>query len=308
MSETLPTVIALGDVDSSVVGPIFDGVATWVEHPSEADKADAVGAIVRAHIVLDAKAMDALPQLRVIARTGVGTEKVDVQEAHHRGIPVIITPGSNTNAVAEGALAHLLTLTKSLPRLTTLVREGQWSTREQVAVGDLDGGVLAVLGYGRIGRRVAMLARALGMDVIAYDPYVEKADVRLASSLEEAVSEATHISVHLPATRETTGLINRSIVESLKPGTILVNLARGDVVDMDAVLWGVESGQLGGVGLDVFPEEPPAHHPLFDHPAVVLSPHVMGLTTHSTAETFRQAAQGIADYLQGKAPEHIASP
>jgi D-3-phosphoglycerate dehydrogenase len=168
--------------------------------------------------------------------------------------------------------------------------------------------VLAVLGYGRIGRRVATLARALGMIVIAYDPYVEKADVPLASSVEEAVCEATHISVHLPATTETTGLINRSIVESLKPGAILVNLARGEVVDMDALLWGVESGQLAGVGLDVFPEEPPAHHPLFDHPAVVLSPHVMGLTTLSTAETFRQAARGIADYLQGRAPEHVASP
>ncbi len=120
--------------------------------------------------------------------------------------------------------------------------------------------------------RVATLARALGMDVIAYDPYVENADVPLASSVEEAVSEATHISVHLPAITETTGLINRSIVESLKPGAILVNLARGEVVDMDALLWGVESGQLAGVGLDVFPEEPPAHHPLFDHPAVVLSP------------------------------------
>lgn len=308
MSETLPTVIALGDVDSSVVEPILDGVATWVEKPSEADKAVAAGAIVRAHIVLDAKAMDALPQLRVIARTGVGTEKVDVEEAHRRGIPVIITPGSNTNAVAEGAIAHLLTLTKALPQLTTLVQESQWSSRDQVTVGDLEGGVLAVLGYGRIGRRVATLARALGMNVIAYDPYVENADVPLASSVEEAVCEATHISVHLPATTETTGLINRSIVASLKPGAILVNLARGEVVDMDALLWGLESGQLAGVGLDVFPEEPPAHHPLFNHPAVVLSPHVMGLTTLSTAETFRQAARGIADYLQGRAPEHVASP
>jgi D-3-phosphoglycerate dehydrogenase len=97
-------------------------------------------------------------------------------------------------------------------------------------------------------------------------------------------------------------------VASLTPGTILVNLARGEVVDLDALLWGLESGHLGGVGLDVFDDEPPAHHPLFDHPQVVLSPHVMGLTTQSTAETFRQAAQGIADVLAGKTPEHIAAP
>jgi phosphoglycerate dehydrogenase-like enzyme len=267
-----------------------------------------VGAIVRAHVVVDAAALDSMPALRVIARTGVGTEKVDVAEAHSRGIPVIITPGSNTHAVAEGALAHLLTLTKALPRLTSLVRDDEWSTRNQVTVGDLTGGVLAILGYGRIGRRVGELAQAFGMSVIAYDPYLSEADVRLASSVQDAVAGATHISVHLPGTPETAGLMSREIIESLTPGAILVNLARGEVVDLDALLWGLESGQLAGVGLDVFPEEPPVHHPLFDHENVVLSPHVMGLTTQSTAETFRQAAAGIADFLAGKTPEHVAKP
>lgn len=308
MSESLPLVIALGDVDSAVVRPVLEGHARWVENPTESDTSEAVGAIVRAHIVVDAEAMDSMPNLRVLARTGVGTEKVDVAEATRRGIPVIITPGSNTHAVAEGALAHLLSLTKALPRLTSMVREGEWASRSQVTVGDLEGGVLAILGYGRIGRRVVALARAFGMSVVAYDPYVNEADVPLASSVEEAVADATHISVHLPGTPETTGLIGRKIIESLTPGAILVNLARGEVVDMDALLWGLESGQLAGVGLDVFPDEPPAHHPLFDHPRVILSPHVMGLTTQSTAETFRQAAQGIADFLAGSTPEHVANP
>jgi phosphoglycerate dehydrogenase-like enzyme len=308
MPESLPLVIALGDVDSAVVRPVLEGRARWVEKPTESDTSEAVGAIVRAHIVLDAAAMDSMPQLRVIARTGVGTEKVDVAEATRRGIPVIITPGSNTHAVAEGALAHLLSLTKALPRLTSMVREGGWASRSQVTVGDLDGGVLAILGYGRIGRRVSQLARAFGMNVVAYDPYVNEADVPLAASVEEAVSGATHISVHLPGTPETAGLIGREIIQSLTPGAILVNLARGEVVDMDALLEGLESGQLSGVGLDVFSDEPPAHHPLFDHPQVILSPHVMGLTTQSTAETFRQAAQGIADFLAGKPLEHVATP
>lgn len=307
MSGTLPLVIALGDVDGAVVGPVLEGQARWVENPSESDCAEAVGAIVRAHVVIDAAVLDTMPALRVIARTGVGTEKVDVAEATRRGIPVIITPGSNTQAVAEGALAHLLTLTRALPRLTRLVKEGEWSSRSQVTVGDLDGGVLAILGYGRIGRSVGQLAHAFGMSVIAYDPYLSEADVRLASSVEEAVAGATHISVHLPGTPETAGLISREIIESLTPGAILVNLARGEVVDLDALLWGLESGQLGGVGLDVFPQEPPVHHPLFDHERVVLSPHVMGLTTQSTAETFRQAAAGIADFLAGRTPEHVAS-
>lgn len=307
MSGTLPLVVALGDVDGAVVAPILKPHARWVAEPSESDLTEAVGAIVRAHVVVDAAALDSMPALRVIARTGVGTEKVDVAEATRRGIPVIITPGSNTHAVAEGALAHLLTLTKALPPLTSLVRDDEWSTRSKVTVGDLDGGVLAILGYGRIGRRVGELAQAFGMSVIAYDPYVSEADVRLASSVQDAVASATHISVHLPGTPETAGLISREIIESLTPGTILVNLARGAVVDLDALLWGLESGQLAGVGLDVFPEEPPVYHPLFDHKNVVLSPHVMGLTTQSTAETFRQAAAGIADFLAGNTPEHVAT-
>ena len=308
MSESLPLVIALGNVDGSVVRPVLEGHARWVPNPSESEMAEAIGAIVRAHIVVDATALDSMPQLRVIARTGVGTEKVDVAEATRRGIPVIITPGSNTHAVAEGALAHLLSLTKALPRLTNMVREGEWENRSQVTVGDLEGGVLAILGYGRIGRRVGALARAFGMSVVAYDPYLSDADVPLASSVDEAVAGATHISVHLPGTPETAGLIGREIIQSLTSGAILVNLARGEVVDMDALLWGLESGQLAGVGLDVFPDEPPAHHPLLDHPQVILSPHVMGLTTQSTAETFRQAAQGIADYLAGKPVDHVATP
>lgn len=307
MSESMPIVLALGALDEDIVAPILLPHARLVSDPSPADRARAIGAIVRAHVRVDAAELDSLPALRVIARTGVGTERVDVAEATRRGIPVIITPGSNTQAVAEGALAHLLSLTKSLGALTTLVRDGQWSKRDTHLVGDLHGGVLAVLGFGRIGRQVAKLATAFGMTPIAYDPYVDSADVPLAGSVREAVAEATHISVHLPATEETRGLIDHALIQSLRPGTILVNLARGDVVDLDALLGGLESGHLGGVGLDVFAEEPPAHHPLFDHPRVVLTPHMMGLSTQSTAETFRQAAQGIADFLAGKTPQHVAT-
>ena len=308
MSTSLPLVVGLGDVDDTIVAPVLSSHARWVSKPTEAELSVAVGAIVRAHVTVDTTMLDQMPHLRVLARTGVGTERVDVAEAARRSIPVVITPGSNTYAVAEGAVAHLLSLTKSLPRLSALVQEGRWALRDRVTVGDLAGGTLAVLGYGRIGRRVSALAQAFGMTVVAYDPYVREADVPLASTVEEAVREATHISIHLPGTPETRGLINTELVSSLQPGTILVNLARGEVVDHDALLAGLESGHLGGVGLDVFAQEPPEHHPLFDHPQVVLTPHVMGLTTQSTRETFRQAAQGIVDVLSGLTPEHQAQP
>ena len=307
-SDALPIVVGLGDVDPSSVNPALEGVARFVREPEAKDLAHAVGAIVRAHVNVDHGLFEQMPQLKVLARTGVGTERVDLSEAARRGIPVVITPGSNTAAVAEGSLAHLLALTKSLTPLTALVREGRWSERASVTVGDLAGGTLAILGYGRIGRRVAGLAGAFGMSCLAYDPYVDSADIPLAATLEEAVATASHITVHLPATPETAGLINRELISTFQPGTILVNLARGEVLDLDAALWGLNVGHLGGVGLDVFDAEPPAPHPLFDHPQVILSPHVMGLTTQSTAETFRQAALGVADVLSGRKPAHQAAP
>ena len=308
ISTPLPLVVGLGDVDEKVVGPVLSSHARWTSNPSEDDLSVAVGAIVRAHVTVDLAMFDRMPNLQVLARTGVGTERVDLVAAAARSIPVVITVGSNTQAVAEGALAHLLTLTKSLPELSELVRRDQWSKRDSVTVGDLAGGKLAVLGFGRIGRKVSELAQAFGMSVVAYDPYVSEAPVSLANSVEEAVAGATHISIHLPGTPETTGLINSDLVGKLNPGTILVNLARGEVVDHDALLEGLLSGQLAGVGLDVFEEEPPRHHALFDHPKVILSPHVMGLTTQSTRETFRQAAQGIVDVLAGRTPKYQATP
>ena len=308
MPDSDAIVVAFGPVDESAVADILGAHARLVNDPTEEDIHKAVGAIVRAHTVVDAKLLDRMPHLQVIARTGVGTERVDVAEANRRGIPVVITPGSNTNAVAEGAMAHLLSLTKSLAPLTTLVREDRWTERDSVPVGDLEGGTLAILGYGRIGSQVARLATAFGMTVVAFDPYVTSADVPLAANAKEAVAHATHISIHLPATPSTRHLVSRDLIHSMKDGVIVVNLARGEVVDLDALYEALESGKIGGVGLDVFDVEPPEHHPIFDHPKVVLSPHVMGLTAKSTRETFRQAARGVADVLAGKQPKHVASP
>lgn len=308
MPDSDAIVVAFGPVDESAVADILGPHARLVNNPTEDDIKAAVGAIVRAHTVVDADLLDRMPHLKVIARTGVGTERVDVAEATRRGIPVVITPGSNTRAVAEGALAHMLSLTKSLSPLTTLVREGKWAGRDTIPVGDLEGGTLAILGFGRIGSEVARLATAFGMSVVAYDPYVTSADVPLAASAADAVSGATHISIHLPATPSTRHLVSGELIEAMREGVIVVNLARGEVVDLDALHEALESGKIGGVGLDVFEEEPPEHHPIFDHPRVVLSPHVMGLTAKSTRETFRQAAQGVADVLAGKQPQHVASP
>jgi len=301
-------VVGLGPVPAEIVEPILGAHARFVPEPTDADCREAAGAIVRADVEVDRTRLDQMPELKVIARTGVGVERVDVNEASRRGIPVVVTPGSNTHAVAEGALAHLLALTKSLATHTALVREGQWANRDAVGVGDLDGGVLGILGFGRIGRRVAELAEVFGMEIRAFDPYVDIGAFRRVGSASEAVDGATHVSVHLPATPETHHLINREMIARIGPGTILVNLARGDVLDLDAALWGLEHGHLAGVGLDVFPEEPPVHHALFDHPQVALTPHVMGLSSRSARKTFEMAAQGVVEVLTGKQPAAVAAP
>ncbi len=310
MSETQqpPVVVGWGPVDHGTVLPVLGTSCRFVAEPTDEDLAVAEGAIVRADQNIDRHALDRMPRLRVIARTGVGVDRVDVNEAARRGIPVVITPEANTRAVAEGALAHLLAVTKNLSAHTSLVREGQWATRDQIPVGDLDGGRLAVLGFGRIGRRVAHLARAFGAEIIAYDPGIEQAEVPLAASVEEAVTYATHISIHLPSTADTRGMINSRLIGHMTPGVIVVNLARGDVMNLDDVHAGLTTGVIAGVGVDVYPDEPPAHHPLFDHPRVVLTPHVMGLSAVSAKQTFRQAAQGIVDVLSGRPPSHVAHP
>jgi len=306
MAESL--VVGLGPVPTDVVQPILGGHAEFVDNPTDEHLSRAVGAIVRADVDVDVAVFDSMPQLKVLARTGVGVDRVDVEQATARGIPVVITPGSNTQAVAEGTMAHLLAVTKNLAVMTELVRQGRWSERSAHTIGDLDGGVLALLGFGRIGRRVADLAQAFGMTVVAYDPYADISEVSSAATPEEAVSAASHVSLHLPSTPETAGLVNRELIGSMSPGTVMVNLARGDVLDVDAALWGLGEGILAGVGLDVFPEEPAVHHPLLDHPRVVLTPHVMGLSTRSARATFEMAAQGIVDVLTGNPPAALANP
>lgn len=300
-------VVGLGAVPVDPVQNVLGDVADFVDSPSDEDLQAAFGAIVRADVDVDAELLDAMPALKVLARTGVGTERVDLEEAGRRGISVAITPGSNTEAVAEGAFSHLLALTKSLRPLTSLVAEGRWSERGDHPVGDLLGGTLAVLGYGRIGSRVGQLAHAFGMRVVAFDPFVRVEGVEQAATIEEAVAEATHISIHLPSTPETTGLIGASFMSRLRRGAILVNLARGDIADNDALLSGLQSGQLAGVGLDVFPDEPPRHHPLFDHPRVVLTPHVMGLSEQSAKRTFQMAAEAVLAVVRGEQPLAVAT-
>jgi D-3-phosphoglycerate dehydrogenase len=308
MPSDRPIVIALGTVDPALVAGVLGNNVNFVANPSAEDIASAVGAIVRADARVDSAFLDRAPQLRVIARTGVGVERVDLSAASARGIPVVITPGSGTRAVAEGVLALALHLVKRLTPLTDLVRQGRWAERSHVVVGDLDGATIGIVGCGRIGRRVGELATAFGMRAVAYDPFSPPPDEIVGLDLVELASESDVVTLHVPMTEQTYHIIDDKFLANVRPGAVLINCGRGGLLDLDAAYAALESGQLGGVGLDVFEPEPPQHHPLFDHPNVVLTPHLMGMTRHAMAATLADAARGVVDVLAGRQPAAVANP
>jgi D-3-phosphoglycerate dehydrogenase len=306
-------VVALGDVDPGLVTGHLPPDTRFVADPGPEDLHDAAGAIVRADALVDTAMLDRMPNLRVLARTGVGVERVDVAEATRRGIAVVVTPGAGTHAVAEGALAMILHLVKRLRATTECVARGRWSERGAITLGDLDGATIGIVGYGRIGRRVGHLAHAFGMTVLAHDPYLAPdADLRCADSVEfvgldDLRSRSHVVTLHLPLTPETHHLVDAAFLAAMPAGSILVNCGRGGLLDLDAAAHALAAGRLAGLGLDVFDPEPPTHHPVFDRTDVVLSPHVLGLSVGATRATFTAAAKGAADVLSGRRPAALAN-
>jgi D-3-phosphoglycerate dehydrogenase / 2-oxoglutarate reductase len=293
-------IVATGPVHpvaEEILGPIV--VGDWRALLPEAE-----ALILRGDARVTADDVAAAPRLRVIGRSGVGVDNVDVEAARARGIPVVVTPGANARAVAEGALTLALALLKRLPELGTAVRERDWDARDRLELRDAVGATLGVVGYGRIGRELADLARALGMHVLAHDPIVDEA----ATPLNALFEGADVVSLHAPLTDETRGIVGPELLGRAKPGLVLVNTARGALVSsLDDLLAALESGRLSGVGLDVFDEEPPdPSHPLFAHPRVVATPHALGLTLGAREAVFRAMAEGVAAVLRGETPQHIA--
>ena len=307
MAADRPVVVALGQVNPALVTRVLGDGVTFVADPGPADLAVAVGAIARADAVVDAAFLDRAPLLRVVARTGVGVDLVDLEAASARGITVVVTPGSGTRAVAEGVLALALHLVKRLGPLTELVRNGGWAERGRIQVGDLDGATIGIVGYGRIGRRVGELAEAFGMRVLAHDPFSPPPAEVDCPDLGTLAAASDVVTLHAPLTAQTRHLVGEAFLARVRPEAVLVNCGRGGLLDLDATLAALRAGRLAGVGLDVFEPEPPPHHPLFDHPDVVLTPHLMGLTRRATAATFADAARGITDVLAGRRPAAAAN-
>ena len=244
----------------------------------------------------------AASSLRVIARFGVGYDAVDVSAATARGIAVTITPGTNQVSVAEHTLALILGVLRGLPGRDRTVRDGTW---HRPPLQRLQGKTLALLGLGRIGKEVVPRAQALGVHVIAHDPYPDLEFMKQHAvplvSFDEALSMADIVSLHLPCTQATTHIINRETLAKMRHGAVLINTARGGLVDESALADALESGHLWGAGLDAFAVEPPQQSNRLLHlPNVLLTPHTAGLDHESVQAMGCLAAQCIAQLYQGQ--------
>jgi D-3-phosphoglycerate dehydrogenase len=247
-----------------------------------------------------AAVMDAAPGLRVIARHGVGVDDVDVAEAQRRGIVVARAPGSNTQAVAEHTMALLLALAKDLPLLSAQMAGGAWRKAE-TKVRDVAGLRLGLVGCGAIGQAVARLAAAFGMSVAAFDPaFTGGAAIEAMASLHALLAGSDVLSLHAPLLPATRCLIGAAELAVLPRGAVVLNTARGGLIDEAALLAALEAGHLAGAGLDVFEDEPPPEdHPLRRHPRVICTPHVAGVTDGSLVNMGVMAAECIAAVLRG---------
>ncbi len=258
----------------------------------------------------DSAAMLASPRLKVIARTGAGFDNIDLATATSRGIAVLYAPGEGRRAIAEGTLALILAATKRLGELSNVVRSGAWERRYEYAGRDVDGLLLGVVGLGKIGAEVVRLASAIGMQVIAHDPWTKRSQSIESVTLEELFERADVISLHCALTDETRGLVDAALLARAKAGAVLVNAARGKIVESEEVLLtALHSGQLSAVALDVYPSEPPDHtHPLYADPRVICTPHAIGLTDGWNRAVFHKLAHSLAELIAGRAPRNLLNP
>ncbi|MBL6458741.1 hydroxyacid dehydrogenase [Belnapia sp. T6] len=250
--------------------------------------AEARALIVRNRTRVDAALLAAAPRLRVLGRLGVGLYNIDLEACQARGVEVIPAAGANADSVAEYAILSVGMLLRGAFQDTAAIAAGEWP-RERLSAGrEMAGKTLGILGFGDIGRRVARLARAFGMKVIAHDPVLPIDHSGWAEhgtksvGLEELLARADAISLHVPLEDATRGLVSDRLLAAMKPGAVLVNASRGGVVDEAALAAALRSGRLGGAVLDVFEEEPlPPGNPLAGAPNLILTPHIAGATQES---------------------------
>ncbi len=263
---------------------------------------DVVAMVVRSETKVTSKVIEAAPKLRVVGRAGVGVDNVDVDAATQHGVVVMNTPGGNTISTAELSFAMLLSLARKVPQAHASMASGKWD-RKQFQGTELAGKTLGVLGLGRIGSEVAKRAVAFGMRVIAYDPFLTEARARslgidLAADLDDVYRVADFITVHMPVTDQTRGMLNAAAFAKMKPKVCIVNCARGEIIVENDLIAALDSGKVAAAALDVFAAEPlPETHPFRKHPGITLTPHLGASTAEAQEKCGIEVAEVIAGYL-----------
>ncbi|MEJ7798641.1 MAG: phosphoglycerate dehydrogenase [Solirubrobacteraceae bacterium] len=275
----------------------------WTREELEARIADYDAIVIRSATKVDADLIARAPRLRAIARAGVGVDNVDVAAATKRGIIVVNAPRSNVVTAAEHTLALLLALARNIPQAHGALIAGRWERKHFSGIELMDK-TLGILGFGRIGQLVAHRAKAFGMRVVAYDPFVatelyQSLKVERADTPEEVYAEADFLTLHMPTTDETNGMINAEALAVMRDGVRILNVARGSLIVDEDLQAALDSGKVGGAALDVFRSEPTTDHPLFGYPNVIATPHLGASTVEATDRAGYQAAEQVVAALQG---------
>lgn len=315
----MPRVLILGRIHAAGRA-LLERSAIEIEDLAEAEVdrlpsvIQAADAVLLRTAPLSRQAIEAATNLKVVSRHGVGYDNVDLDALNERGIPLTVVGPVNAISVAEHSFYLLLALMKHGLLQDRAVRNGGWASRDNLAASELFDKTLLIIGYGRIGREVAVRARAFGMKVIAHDPFLEATgagpEVRLAHDLDSALAEADAVTLHVPLTPQTRNLLNAPRLRLMKPSAILVCTARGGLIDEVALFDALQSGRLAGAGLDVFGEEPPStDHPLFKLDNVALSPHSAALTLECAMRMSVISAQNCLDAFNDRLnPALVVNP
>jgi D-3-phosphoglycerate dehydrogenase len=264
--------------------------------------------IVRSGTKVTARVVEAGEQLQVIGRAGVGVDNIDVNAATERGVLVVNAPDGNTVAAAEHTIALLMSLARNVAQADASLRHRKWERKQLMGI-EVAGKTLGVVGLGRIGREVSRRGRGLGMRVLAHDPYTSSAvasnvGAELRDRLEDVLTEADFLTVHVPLSAATRGLIGEQELALMKPMARVINVARGGIVDEGALLVALDDGRLAGAALDVFEDEPPFDSPLLQHPKVIVTPHLGASTREAQIAVSVDVAHQVLDILAGKPAAH----
>lgn len=307
------------DIDYSAGVALLEGNGYDVRYLGSQDpavimeQAKDAEALLVGYAPVTAEVMDAIPGLKIIALLSMGFDNVDLDAARERGIWVSNLPGVATEEVASHALALALAVTREIPFFQSRVAEGDWNGRPDSTVFRLSQERLGLVGLGRIGSRLGELASGVFGEVIGYDPYLPdtqntrdmlaKAGIR-RTGLDEVLAESAVVSLHMPLTEETRHIINADSLAAMRPGSYLVNVSRGQLIDDGALRAAVDSGHIRAAALDVLDVEPaPADHPLMGHPQILVTPHIGFLSDHTLSEYVRIQAQNVISQARTGAPD-----